>query len=137
GLVTAERIEYGSGSAPQVVHDRVHTYDGRHVLRGSKSSAGLTSYTLDPVARLTAIRDAKGTRSITRSGQSLVAGNVTYALDTLGRVVKKGDLTLTYGPDSQLASASRADAAWTFAYDHEGHRVLKDKNGVHVAAYLA
>jgi RHS repeat-associated protein len=101
-------------------HDEQHAYDYRYDLTGMPTS----------IAEDGVIRELK------RTGDVLLAGDVEYRFDDLGRVVQRGDLSLKYGPDGQISTAQRGEGAWTFAHDERGHRLLKRTQGKPVAAYL-
>ena len=71
-----------------------------------------------------------------RSGDSMAAGSLVVTFDDLGRAVTRGDLTLSYGPDGQVATARRGSASWTFIYDEKGQRRIKLAGGAAIAAFL-
>src|SRR5262249_50600999 len=77
------------------------------------------------------------TTPIVQSGATLVAGSSVSQFDDLGRTVARGDLTLTYGPDGQVATAQRGTTSWSFVYDEQGQRRAKLSAGIAVAAYPA
>ena len=84
------------------------------------------------------IRDREGTtsRGFVTTGNTLVVGGVTYVFDDLGRTIQKGNLSFTYGPDGQVAQATRGTQTWEFLHDENGQRLLKRAQGVPLAAYL-
>ena len=83
------------------------------------------------------ITEAGSTRTLVRDGDSLVAGSVVHTFDELGRTVMKGDLTLAYGPNGQVATATRGASSWRFVYDEDGQRLAKLTGaGAPLAAYL-
>jgi RHS repeat-associated protein len=96
------------------------------------------TYSYSPSGLPTSINDLKGSRALAGPGAGVFynAGGKTYTHDQAGRLVKKGDLSLSYGPDGQLARATRGSDSWEYLYDEAGRRVLKLKNGKPVAAYL-
>jgi RHS repeat-associated protein len=84
----------------------------------------------------TAITDALGTRALARTGSSLRAGDREYRYDDLGRVIRKGDLQLAYGPDGHLAEARRGNRAWRYYHDEHGQRLFQEQDGRIVAAFV-
>jgi RHS repeat-associated protein len=68
---------------------------------------------------------------------------VTYGFDGLHRTISRTDafapgevLTLTYGPDGQVATATRGGVDFTYLHDEGGQRLMKSRTGAPVAAYL-
>jgi RHS repeat-associated protein len=61
---------------------------------------------------------------------------VRYEVDDAGRVVRRGDVRLTYGPTGEIDRAERGGRVFTFVYDEGGQRLLKRADGRPVAAYL-
>lgn len=134
GLVEREEIAFAHAD-DEGVYDRSYTYDGRRYLVGMQSPLGNASYTYDDLGLLTHIEDQQGARDVSRTNEGFSVGSATYALDKLGRVIARGDVTFAYGPDGQLESATRGTHVFTFAYDEQGHRVLKRADGVIVEGY--
>jgi RHS repeat-associated protein len=64
-----------------------------------------------------------------------VAVQVRTRKDDLGRVIQRDDVTLSYGPDGQLSTASQGLMTWSFVHDEAGQRLVKYADGVPVAAY--
>src|SRR3954471_24042132 len=85
----------------------------------STVAGGGWEYDYDSLGLPTAVRDGAGART---SG----AG----ATDALGRALVRGDVTLTYGPDGQIASATKGTDTVAYVYDETGQRILKRTNSV-------
>jgi hypothetical protein len=86
-------------------------------------------YGFAPFGLSTSVRRDGTTRTIVREGSTLTAGGVTFTFDALGRITSKGDLTLAYGPDSQIATATRSGDTFSYVYDEDGLRLLRSSNG--------
>ncbi len=131
GHVFAETVTTGAGQGFTNAYD----YDPRGFLTHAVGAAPETAYEYDATGRLVAAQGPDGARSLARrAGRAEVAG-VAYEYDALGRLRRKGDLTFGYGPDGQLARATRGADDWTFVYDDVGRRVMKLAHGAPVAAY--
>ena len=116
--------------------------DGEGVPAKGKVTHALTlnsaTYSYNAAGLVTSVSDLKGTRTVSApgAGVSSSVGGKTYTYDQSGRLVQKGDLSLSYGPDGQVATARRGTDTWSFIYDEAGNRVAKLKNGKFVAAYI-
>lgn len=131
GLVDSEVFTAGATSLTRTYDYSAQrfltsTLDGRHSYGYGFDGFGLPTY----IAR-------NGTaRFITRSGSTLTAGSVTYTFDGLGRTIQRGPLTLFYGPDGHVATASRGAGSWSLWHDETGNRLLKLAGSTPVAAYV-
>ncbi len=114
---------------------RDYAYDERAFLIETAAPGQLDTYAYDSNGLITAISDEKGARTIS-TGRQRVIGGVQYNYDSLGRLVEKGELALTYGPNGHLAKATKAGEQWNFVYDEAGNRVLKLRGTTPVAGYL-
>jgi RHS repeat-associated protein len=100
------------------------------------SAAGEYDYGFDGTGLVTSVGTASLSYAVARSGDTLTAGADTYRLDPLGRTSSIDDLTLTYGPDGQVASATRGAETVSYLYDEDGERILKSRNGTPSEAYF-
>ena len=78
-----------------------------------------------------------GTRDLSRKSTTfpggayaIEAGGTTYVFDAQARLIRKGDISLSYGPDGHLSAAEKNGRGWQFVHDEDGHRVLKLAGGV-------
>jgi RHS repeat-associated protein len=131
GLVGVETFFAGAASV-----SRTYGYSAQRFLTSSSDASIAYGYGFDGFGLPTSITTAGVVKPIVRSGNTLTAGYVTYVFDALGRTVQRGDFVLTYGPDGQLATATRGGATWSFIHDEAGQRLLKLSGTVPVAAYL-
>jgi RHS repeat-associated protein len=83
------------------------------------------------------ISDARGARTVRRTGRTLWVGDVRYTWDAAGRLVGKGEWTYAYGASGQLETAQRPGRTVTYVYDETGARLLKRVDGVPVRAEVA
>lgn len=116
-------VEWDSISVGALTVDRSYDYFDERFLKSSTDARAESRYTYSPSGLPT---------SITENDAPV---QVTTQSDDLGRTTLRDDLVMTYGPDGQLAWATRGGAVWTFSYDEAGQRLLKYTNGVPVAAY--
>lgn len=119
-------------------------YDERRFLTSSTDSAEVSAtagasafYWYDAAGLMTASGDAAGLRGVSGAGAVVQAGDVTYEYDAQGRVIRRGDLVMGYGPDGHLERAERGTRSWRFVYDEDGQRLVKLEAGAPVAAYVA
>jgi RHS repeat-associated protein len=131
GLVDQETFAVGATNLT-----RLYDYSSQRFLTGASDAQATYAYGFDRFGLPTSITTDGVAKAITRSGNKLSAGAVTYSFDGMGRTVARDDLTFTYGPDGHLATATRGSASWTYLHDEAGQRVMKLANGVPVAAYL-
>jgi RHS repeat-associated protein len=131
GLLDTETLGVGSASVT-----RTYGYSPQRFLTSSSDTQVSYGYGYDGSGLINSISDADGERSITRSAGALDTGGVAYAFDASGRTIQRGDLTLHYGANGHLASATRGNDCFGFVYDENGNRILKTKNGTPVAAYV-
>lgn len=131
-LVHHEDIDVGPLSL-----SRSYEYSNQRFLASSSDAQSSHGYTFDASGLPLRIREGTITFDLVQSGNHLFAGEVRYVFDDLGRTVQRGDLVLAYGPDGQLARATRGSRTWSYIYDETGHRLAKLENGTPIAAYLA
>jgi len=115
---------------------RAYSYSPQGFLVAARDERHAYGYRYDAIGIPLAIVTDGTVRELARTGAVVTAGPIEYRLDDLGRVVQRGDLAFSYGPDGQLATARRGSTEWTFAYDEHGKRLLKRTLGTPVAAYL-
>jgi RHS repeat-associated protein len=132
GLVDSETILVGTLSLA-----RQYGYSSQRFLTSSTDAQGSYGYAFDGSGLPTRIVENGVATDLVPSGNTLVAGSVTYVFDDLGRTIQRGDLVLTYGPDGQLARATRGSVTWTFVHDESGQRLAKLASGTPVAAYVS
>ncbi len=116
---------------------REHSYEERGFLETSLDEEQTASYTYSINGLPETIGDLKGERALPRTGSTLKAGGEEYEYDDLGRVVRKGQLTLEYGPTGEIDQARNGNRQWSYIYDEAGNRLLKLENGAPIAAYVA
>jgi RHS repeat-associated protein len=75
-------------------------------------------------------------RTFARSGNQLTAGTHQERFDDIGRVVERDGITLTYGPNGQIAEANVGSAEYGYLYDEAGNRVAKLAGNTPIATYL-
>ncbi|RKG75512.1 hypothetical protein D7W79_20185 [Corallococcus exercitus] len=132
GNVAAE--SYGSNG---VTLERDYAYSPRGFLTASQDSGHAYAYAYDSQGLPSAIEQDGVHQALTRLGNTLTVGSVTYTFDDLGRTVSRGDLVFEYGPNGQVARAHRpGQEEWRFLYDESGQRLLKLAGTVPQAAYL-
>jgi len=132
GLTDSEVMAFGGTTLV-----RQYGYSPQGFLASAQDAQHVYDYGFDAMGLSTHISDAAGTRNLVTGVNTLVAGGVTYTLDGLGRTVGRDDLSLTYGPDGQVATATKGTQSWSFVYDEDGERLVKrDASGTPLAAYL-
>jgi RHS repeat-associated protein len=131
GLVAAEDLSLGERS-----WHRGYGYDPRGFLASAEDEASRATYTYSGTGLPATAEDLAGARDLAAQGLQLDAGGLSYEFDAQGRVVRRGDVRLAWGPMGQVTAAERAGRRWTYRYDEAGHRLLKEQDGVPVAAYL-
>ncbi|WP_437779221.1 RHS repeat-associated core domain-containing protein [Sorangium sp. So ce1097] len=132
GFTDSEEVAIGGSS-----WTRQYGYSPEGFLATAEDAAGAYAYSFDASGLPTSITEAGSTRTLVRDGDILVAGGVVHAFDELGRTVMKGDLALAYGPNGQVATATRGASSWRFVYDEDGQRLAKLTGaGAPLAAYL-
>lgn len=137
GRVARERVEHATGTGAPTVHDVTYGYDARGFLTGAAETAGSTwGYAYDANGLLASVTRDGEVEAIERGDRTLVRGDEVYTLDAAGRVIGRGDLAITYGPDGQLERATRPGHEATFVHDEEGLRLMRREQGRPVAAWL-
>ncbi len=92
---------------------------------------GLQGYLTSAVDALTSLAYAYDASGRPASSATRVAG-----FDAIRRTVQRGELTLHYGADGQVAWATRGARRFDFIYDESGQRLAKLEHGAVSAAYL-
>ncbi|OJH38634.1 hypothetical protein BON30_20570 [Cystobacter ferrugineus] len=115
---------------------RAYQYSPQGFLTQSTDADAAYLYGFDTFGLPTSITDNQGTRTLSRQGSTLTAGDITYTFDALGRTVTRGNLTLAYGPHGHLALARKGVLEWRFLHDEAGQRLMKLAGDTPVAAYL-
>ena len=113
---------------------RRYGYDDRGFLTSVEGDEHPTSYLYDSTGIMTFAEDHRGDRAISPPGETRPTD--TYGYDALGRLARRGDLSLRYGPDGRLAKAQRGSETRTYVYDEAGHRVLEMRGGVPSFAFV-
>ncbi|XXX76291.1 RHS repeat-associated core domain-containing protein [Sorangium sp. So ce134] len=132
GLTDSEEMVIGAST-----WTRQYGYSPEGFLATAEDAAGAYGYSFDASGLPTSITEAGSTRTLEWHGDTLVAGSVVHTFDELGRTVARGDLALAYGPNGQVATASRGASSWRFVYDEDGQRLSKLSGaGAPLAAYL-
>ncbi|QAT81659.1 hypothetical protein EJ065_0044 [Corallococcus coralloides] len=131
GLVESEDFTVGAQ-----VWQRDYKYSAQGFLIKAEDAQDAYAYGYEVNGLPASIEENGASRTLVRTGDTLTAGNVTYTFDELGRVVTKGDLILTYGPNGHVATATRGTRQWHYLYDEAGQRIIKREGTVPVAAYL-
>jgi RHS repeat-associated protein len=131
GLIDTETLGVGLQSVT-----RSYNYSPQGFLAGSNDAQSAYAYDFDTSGLPTSIEENGVTRTLSRTGATLTAGTSAYQLDGLGRTIQIDDLALGYGPDGNLATATRGVQSWQFLYDEAGQRILKLANGAPVAGYV-
>ena len=115
---------------------RQYGYSARRFLESSTDAQAQYGYGFRADGLPSRIVENGVVADLVASGNTLVAGALTYVFDDLGRTVQRGDLVLAYGPDGELISATRGARTWTFVHDETGKRLAKLEGEGPVAAYL-
>ncbi|WP_426750917.1 RHS repeat-associated core domain-containing protein [Myxococcus sp. Y35] len=131
GLMSHESFSLGDthllrqyGHSPQGF--LVSAEDSQHVYNYGFDDSGLPTF----------IEEQEATRAFSRQGNTLMVGGTPHVFDALGRTISKGDLSLIYGPNGQIATATRPPGQWNYLYDETGQRILKLVAGIPVAGFL-
>jgi RHS repeat-associated protein len=131
GLIGTETLEVGGRALT-----RAHGYSAQRFLTSSRDADAAYAYAYGTDGLPSRIEENGAARTLVESDGALLAGGVLHTFDGLGRTVQRGDLALAYGPDGQLARATRGTQSWDYLYDENGRRLLKLQGGVPLAAYL-
>lgn len=138
GLVDHERLTIG-----QTALSRAYLHSSRRHLASSSDQQDLYEYGFDEVGLPTSVATNGATKRLAETENTLTAGSVTYGFDGLRRTISRSDavapgqmLEFAYGPDGQLASATKEGVTFGFVHDEGGRRLLKLRDGLPVAAYL-
>lgn len=125
---------------PAGARTTTYGYSARGFLSSASDGATALAYDYDAVglpSRIDRTTTAgTETRTFTRTGDTLTASGIPHRFDALGRVVSRGDLTLTYGPRGHVAWARRGAKEWSYLYDETGARIAKVDGGKIVRAFL-
>ena len=135
GLTDSQEVTVGA----TVLH-RAFQYTAEGFLASSVDAEATYSYGYDgaalPAHIASTSRGVTDARGFARTGSVLTAGSHHHTFDALGRAIERDDVTLTYGPNGQVASAHRGAGSWGYVYDETGERIAKTSGGAYVAAYL-
>lgn len=132
GLIAAETYIRGGNTTR-----REYGYDGRGAVLRAAVGSDVATYTYTASGLPNSVSDLAGPRVVHRTTQSLMVGNQLYTWDASGRVVGKGEWSLSYGANGQLVHASRPGRSIDFVYDEANRRLLKRVDGVPVRAEVA
>jgi RHS repeat-associated protein len=140
GLVDWERMEVG---ATRLTRDFSYSPNGQRFLTGAVDAQNSYAYGFDGFGLPTFVTTNRATRNIVETATTLTAGSVTYGFDALHRTVSRTDpsapgqeLALAYGPDGQVATATKGGVTYQFRYDEDGQRLAKFTGTTPTAAYL-
>src|SRR5262249_22239201 len=131
GLVDTETFGVGTTSL-----SRLYGYSSQRFMASASDGQASYGYGFDIFGLSTSVTKNGTKTTISQSGSTLTARGVTYTFEALGRTIKRGSLTFTYGPDGQMATASNGTTTWSFKYDELGQRILKLTNGAYAAGYF-
>ena len=138
GMVDQERFVIGSTDLM-----RRYVPSRRRQLQSATDAQSSYGYDYDDVGLPRAYTKNGATTYASETDDSLLVGTVTYGFDGLHRTISRTDafapgeaLTLTYGPDGQVATATRGGVDFTYLHDEGGQRLMKSRAGAPVAAYL-
>ncbi len=130
-------IDYETFSAADTSWRQDYAYDARRFLQTSTDGQDQSSYAYTTTGLPSTVTDLAGTRRVDRgSARQLTVNGDTYAWDAQGRIIRKGDLELLYGPNGDVATARVDGRTIDYRYDDDGQRLLKLENGAPVAAFL-
>ncbi len=129
-----ETESFATGASPPL--QRHYSYAPQGFLSSATDPGNTYVYGFDAFGLSRSIQKAGVKRDFVTQGNSLTVGGVKYTFDRLGRAVTRGALAFEYGPDGQLARATRGSSEWRFLYDEAGQRLLKVAQGAPSAAYL-
>ncbi len=130
-------IDYETFSAADTSWRQDYAYDARRFLQTSTDGQDQSAYAYTTTGLPSTVTDLAGTRRVDRGDASelTVDGN-TYAWDAQGRIIRKGNLELLYGPNGDVATARVDGRTIDYRYDDGGQRLLKLENGAPIAAFL-
>ena len=138
GMVDRERFLVGSTDLM-----RAYVPSRRRQLRSATDTQDTYGYDYDDVGLPVSYSRGGETKYGSETSASLSVGTVTYGFDGLHRTVSRTDATapgdalvLAYGPDGQVATATRGGATFSYLHDETGQRLMKSGAGGPVAAYL-
>jgi RHS repeat-associated protein len=130
-LVDSDTLQIGALSLV-----RKYGYASQRLLTSSTDAQKTYGYAFDASGLPLQIREDGTTTNLIDAGSTLSAGALTYAFDDLGRTVGRGTMSLSYGPDGQLATAAQGGRTWSYIHDEAGQRLAKLENGAVLAALL-
>ncbi len=136
GLVDSEDISVSSAS----LH-RAFQYTPRGYLSQSTDADASYFYEYEasglPSRIVSTVSGTSDDRVFARTGATLTAGSHHHTFDDLGRVIERDDVQMSYGPNGQVATASRGPMTWRYLYDERGSRIAKlDASGAVRSVYL-
>ncbi len=109
---------------------RLYQYGAQGYLLGSSDAVEQYGYGFDVAGLPTHIGHTKGgvvveSADAVKSGAVLTVGPHHHKLDTQGRAIERDGVTMTYGPDGQIATATNGARTWSYLYDEAGRRIAK------------
>jgi RHS repeat-associated protein len=134
GAVAASTRSYSYSSRGELLDAFESKDDGQG---GAPVRALIARHAYVASGLLDTVEDLLGFRHVRPDGTTGAAGGVSYEWDAQGRVVRRGDTRLEYGPDGELLFAHRPGRVVRYDHDETGHRVLKSVDGVPVRADVA
>ncbi len=139
-LVESETVTIGATTLARTFG---YSETGQRFLTSAGDAQNRYVYGFDPFGLPTSITTNGAARAIAETATTLTAGQVTYGFDALHRTVSRTDasapeqgLVLTYGPDGQVATATKGGVTYQFRYDEDGQRLVKLTGDMPTAAYL-
>jgi RHS repeat-associated protein len=138
GLVKSETTTIGGTTLK-----RTFDYFEQPFLKSAVDAQSSYSYGFDGFGLPTFATKNGDTRAFFETPTNLTAGRVIYGFDSLHRTVSRSDasepaqdLVLTYGPDGQVAAATKGGVTYRFRYDEDGQRLVKLTGSTPSVAYL-
>lgn len=137
GLVESEDISVSTTTA-----HRTFEYTRQGYLKRSTDVDATYEYDYEgtglPSRIVSTTSGASEDRVFVRAGATLTAGSHHQIFDDLGRAIERDDVQISYGPNGQIATATRGPTTWRYLYDEHGSRIAKlDGSGAVQALYLA
>lgn len=140
GLVKSETTTTGATTLQRTF---VYSPTGQRFLASATDAHNSYAYGFDGFGLPTFATTNGATREFFETRTYLTAGQVVYGFDSLHRTVSRSDasapaqgLVLTYGPDGQVATATKGGVTYQFRYDEDGQRLVKLTESIPTVAYL-
>ncbi len=112
----------------QLQSDVTFDYDPRAFLVQADDAAQMTEqWSYDQDGRVSLSDDRLGARPSNWAGTTRMVGGHEYEYDDIGRVIRRDDLEMSYGPHGHLDRVTDlvTGDSTTFEYDEKGERILK------------